>query len=141
MGEGRPAYFSGSTPKMRWPDGRTQGESMDLVKVGAQHICGQRPSGQPTTPTPPEPSQAVDKAYNTEGVELYPEDVDVDGLVSEFSRCFPSRTRPSSRAAFLFSSGGGPISRAAFEATLEKVCSPERPGRDATHTNRGEAGV
>jgi len=58
MGEGRPAYFSGSTPKMRWPDGRAQGESMDLVKVGAQHICGQRPSGQPTSPHPhPNPTR------------------------------------------------------------------------------------
>ena len=32
-GPGRkPPYWSGQTPQMRWPDGRTQGESMDLVR-------------------------------------------------------------------------------------------------------------
>ena len=28
----RPSYYSGQTPQMKWPDGRTQGESMDLVE-------------------------------------------------------------------------------------------------------------
>lgn len=27
----RPSYFAGQTPQMRWPEGKTQGESMDLV--------------------------------------------------------------------------------------------------------------
>lgn len=32
-GGGRPSYFGGQTPQMKWPDGRTQGESMDLVEA------------------------------------------------------------------------------------------------------------
>ena len=32
-GGGRPSYFGGQTPQMKWPDGRTQGESYDLVQA------------------------------------------------------------------------------------------------------------
>ena len=41
--------------------------------------------------------------------------------MDQFSQCFPKNTRPSSRAAFLFSSGGETLSRKEFEDTLDKT--------------------
>ena len=32
-GGGRPGWFGGTTPRVRWPDGREQGESLDIVKA------------------------------------------------------------------------------------------------------------
>lgn len=73
----KPPYFSGQTPQIKWPNGRIQGESMDLV-------------------------HEVDVRYG--GGILYPiskEDY-VTELSDKFRKIFPSQSRPSSRAAFLF---------------------------------------
>ena len=94
-GPGRkPSWWSGSTPQMVWPDGRRQGESMDLVKE-------------------------VDERYG--GGRLYPASLGgrVDEAADAFRRTFPSGSRPSSRAAFLFGWSGDPLSRSEFERVLE----------------------
>jgi hypothetical protein len=79
-GGGRPSYYSGSTPQLRWPDGRTQGESLDLMR-------------------------ALEKAY-PDSTPLWPPDgvdaSDVDEMVRKWKMTFPRSARPSSRAAFLF---------------------------------------
>lgn len=77
----KPPYWGGQTPQMRWEDGRNQGESMDLVRE-------------------------VDKRYG--GESLYPSDItnDVINKAREFQKIFPSKSRPSSRAAFLFGWSG-----------------------------------
>lgn len=95
-GPGRkPPYWSGQTPQMRWPDGRTQGESMDLVRE-------------------------IDTRY---GNMLYPPDMknDVINKCREFKRIFPSKSRPSSRAAFLFGWSGEPLWKSEFESVLHKT--------------------
>ena len=98
-GGGRPSYFSGSTPQMRWADGRMQGESLDLVK-------------------------ALDKLY-PEATPLWPpEGVDtgaVNAMISAFKGTFPRSARPSSRAAFLFSWDGDALPRATFETVLSRT--------------------
>ncbi|KAL7427621.1 hypothetical protein ACHAXH_000641 [Discostella pseudostelligera] len=96
----RPAYFAGQTPQMRWPsDGRIQGESMDLV-------------------------QEVNKWYcEHDDVKLYPEAIknDVINKARMFQTIFPSKSRPSSRAAFLFSWSGEPLWKSEFESVLHKT--------------------
>lgn len=93
-GGGRPSYFAGTTPQMRWPDGRMQGESLDLMRdLDAAY------------PDPP----------------LLFENADVDSYISQFRNIFPSRARPSSRAAFLFQGNGDPLWRGVFEETLQKT--------------------
>jgi len=100
MGGRRPSYFNGQTPQIRWGDGRTQGESMDLVRD-------------------------LDLAYPDCGPVLYPDDdqsvrVLVEEVVSKFRSVFP-RARPSSRAAFLFDYNGDPLFRSEFERVLSET--------------------
>lgn len=93
-GPGRkPPYFAGQTPQMRWPDGGTQGESMDLVRE-------------------------VDKRYG--GGTLYPESIESEVInkIRAFGNTFPSNARPSSRAAFLFGWSGEPLWKSDFESVL-----------------------
>ena len=59
-GGGRPSYYSGSTPKMRWADGRTQGESLDLVK----DLDGAYPDSPAIWPPPGVEATAVDSMVN-----------------------------------------------------------------------------
>ncbi|KAL3799765.1 hypothetical protein HJC23_010415 [Cyclotella cryptica] len=91
----RPSYFSGQTPQMRWADGKTQGESMDLVR----------------------------EIYKTYGAA--DEGGDESKLVWEksemFRRIFPSKSRPSSRAAFLFGWNGEPLWKTEFERVLSQT--------------------
>ncbi|EJK71359.1 hypothetical protein THAOC_07216 [Thalassiosira oceanica] len=94
-GPGRkPGWWSGTTPQVVWPDGRRQGESMDLVRE-------------------------VDERYG--GGRLYPPSLGgrVDEMADAFRGTFPSGSRPSSRAAFLFSWTGEPLFRSEFERVLE----------------------
>jgi len=96
-GPGRkPPYWRGNTPQMRWPDGTNQNESMDLV-------------------------QAVDKRFGNN--MLYPKDIknDVINKAREFQNIFPSGSRPSSRAAFLFGWSGDPLFKSEFESILLKT--------------------
>ena len=97
-GPGRkPSWWSGTTPQVVWPDGRRQGESMDLVRE-------------------------VDERYGGERLErLYPPSLGgrVDEMADAFRRTFPSGSRPSSRAAFLFGWSGEPLFRSEFERVLE----------------------
>ncbi|KAL7540908.1 hypothetical protein ACHAXR_010466 [Thalassiosira sp. AJA248-18] len=96
-GPGRkPSYFSGQTPQMRWPDGSVQGESLDLV-------------------------QEVDTRYG--GGSLYPESIknDVINKARMFGKIFPSKSRPSSRAAFLFGWDGEPLWKSEFESVLSNT--------------------
>jgi len=81
---------------MRWPDGTTQGESMDLV-------------------------EEVDARYGN-GI-LYPEYIksDVINKARQFQNIFPSKSRPSSRAAFLFDWGGEPLWKSEFESVLSET--------------------
>jgi glutathione S-transferase len=88
----RPSYFCGQTPQLRWPSGKQQGESMDLVKE-------------------------LDAKYNY-GRLFEPTDVDVK--INAFRNIFPL-ARPSSRAAFLFQYNGEPLWRGTFEKTLEET--------------------
>ena len=91
----RPSYFGGSTPQMRWDDGQMQGESMDLVRQ-------------------------VHDRYPNDGMDLYPEDCknQVINVSRAFDSIFPSRSRPSSRAAFLFRYNGEPLWKNEFETVL-----------------------
>lgn len=89
-GPGRkPPYFSGQTPQMRWPEGRIQGESMDLVREVNERFGG----------------------------NLYPS-ADVTETADQFRKIFPSKSRPSSRAAFLFGWSGEPLWKSEFERVL-----------------------
>jgi glutathione S-transferase len=88
----RPSYYGGQTPQLRWPNGKQQGESMDLVKE-------------------------LDARYNNG--RLYQAN-DVDEKINAFRNIFP-RARPSSRAAFLFQYNGEPLWRSTFEQTLEET--------------------
>ena len=93
-GGGRPSYFSGQTPQMKWHDtGRIQGESMDLVNE-------------------------IDKKYYD--CSLKSNDKQVQDLVSQFRNIFP-RARPSSRAAYLFQYNGEPLWKSTFETTLKET--------------------
>lgn len=94
-GGGRPSYYAGQTPQMRWPDGRTQGESMDLVRE-------------------------VDERYPEHGVRLYPRggEDEVESMIRAWSSTFPKKSRPSSRAAYLFDWSGEPLWKSEFERVL-----------------------
>lgn len=90
----KPSYFSGQTPQIRWPEGNIQGESMDLVRE-------------------------VNDRY---GGNLYPSSVgDVDDKVNQFRNVFPKKSRPSSRAAFLFGWSGEPLWKSEFESVLSET--------------------
>ncbi|GMI14660.1 hypothetical protein TrVE_jg1550 [Triparma verrucosa] len=93
---GRPSWYSGTTPQAMI-EGDKITESLDIVKR-IDAFKGQTEN----TPT------------------LYPKDKDknVDEVISLFKDVFPKFTRPSSRAAFLFRSGGMPVERKTFERTL-----------------------
>lgn len=92
-GPGRkPPYFSGQTPQMRWPEGRIQGESMDLVRDVNERFGG----------------------------NLYPS-ADVTETADQFRKIFPSKSRPSSRAAFLFGWSGEPLWKSEFERVLSET--------------------
>jgi glutathione S-transferase len=93
-GGARPPYFTGQTPQLRWPDGRTQGESMDLIAV-----------------------MDADVNYG-ERYSLRTNDPQVHDAIQAFRRTFPRGARPSSRAAFLFQANGDPLSRSVFQETL-----------------------
>ena len=97
MGGGRPSWYRGSTPQIMWPDGNTQGESMDLVKK----LDDFYPETRPLWP-PHGGSSAAEVAE----------------MVNGFRHAFPSNARPSSRAAFLFSYDG-PLPRSTFERCLD----------------------
>jgi glutathione S-transferase len=75
---------------MRWENGRTQGESMDLVNE-------------------------IDKRF-ADG-RLQSDSSTVQDIVRQFSKIFP-RARPSSRAAYLFQYNGEPLWESVFEQTL-----------------------
>ena len=96
MGSGRPSWYTGQTPQVKWADGTPQSESMDIVK-------------------------SLDERYPTDGLSLYPDESEVNYLIAQFKSIFPRNTRPSSRAAFLFYSSGSPVFRSEFEDTLTKT--------------------
>ena len=100
-GGGRPAYFGGQTPQLRWPDGRTQGESMDIVRD-------------------------LDEFYGDDpryGPRLYPpgREGEVESMVGAFRKTFPRQSRPSSRAAFLFGWDSEPLWKSEFERVLSET--------------------
>lgn len=86
----RPSYFGGQTPQMKWPDGRVQGESMDLVdRLDQDYAC-----------------------------QLQSDQANVQDCISQFRNIFP-RARPSSRAAYLFQYNGEPLWKSTFHETLQ----------------------
>jgi glutathione S-transferase len=89
----RPSYFGGQTPQMKWPNGKTQGESSDLV-------------------------HALDQQYGKN--QLQSDSSQVNDIVNQFGTIFP-RARPSSRAAFLFQYNGEPLWKSTFEQTLRQT--------------------
>jgi glutathione S-transferase len=95
---GRPSWYSGDTPQMRWQDGKSQSESMDLVRE-------------------------VDKRFDGGHVTLYPDDIanEVINKVRAFRDIFPRGARPSSRAAFLFRYDGEPLWKNEFEKVLRET--------------------
>jgi glutathione S-transferase len=95
MGAGRPSWFSGTTPGIRWKDGSQQGESLDII-------------------------YKLDEMYPNNSLQS--ENLEVKALISAFKATFPRNTRPSSRAAFLFAYGSDmPLFRSEFTAVLEKT--------------------
>ena len=93
----RPSYFAGQTPQIRWEDGSTMGESMDLVRQ-------------------------INTQYEG-SVDLYPDSIrnEVINKIRSFDAIFPKRTRPSSRAAFLFRYDGEPLWKNEFEKVLRET--------------------
>lgn len=93
---GRPSWYSGDTPQMRWENGKIQSESMDLVRE-------------------------VDKRFGNNSIRLYPQAIENQVLnkIQAFKKIFPSRARPSSRAAFLFRFDGEPLWKSEFEKVLK----------------------
>mmetsp|Transcript_122 Transcript_122/g.188 ORF Transcript_122/g.188 Transcript_122/m.188 type:complete len:471 (+) Transcript_122:73-1485(+) len=90
----RPSYYGGQTPQLKWPNGRTQGESMDLV-------------------------HALIEEYSSTNTDILMETSDdVQHCINQFRNIFP-KARPSSRAAFLFQWNGDPLWKSTFEQTLE----------------------
>ena len=86
---------------MKWEDGSTQSESMDLVRE-------------------------IDRRYPDTGEPLYPKDIEnevINKAERAFKNIFPKRSRPSSRAAFLFRYDGSPLWKNEFEATLRDTDS------------------
>ena len=96
-GGGRPSWYSGDTPQVRWPDGTRQKESLDVVKA----LDAAFPDVLPLWPPAGADAAAVSAA------------------VSAFRATFPRNARPSSRAAFLFEWDGDPLPRSTFERTLD----------------------
>jgi len=96
-GGGRPSWYSGETPQIRWADGSTQKESLDIVRA----LDAKYPETPPLWPPAGHDAAAVAEA------------------VAAFRQTFPRGARPSSRAAFLFQGGGGALPRSTFEATLD----------------------
>ena len=96
-GGGRPSYYGGGqTPQLKWPDGKTQGESYDLV-------------------------QALDATYGNNLLQCdATSNKQVNDCVNQFRTIFP-RARPSSRAAYLFQYNGEPLGRSTFETTLQQT--------------------
>jgi len=82
---------------VRWPDGKQQKESLDVVKA----LDAAFPDTAPLWPPAGTDAAAVGAA------------------VSAFRATFPRNARPSSRAAFLFEWDGDPLPRSAFESTLD----------------------
>ena len=112
----RPSYYSGQTPQIRWEDGSTQGESMDLVrKINSKYHGG-----------------GVDTELN-----LYPEEIqnEVINKIRDFEQIYPKRTRPSSRAAFLFCYDGEPLWKNEFEKVLRET--NELLGQTSSSKNNG----
>lgn len=100
MGRGRPDWYDGSTPQMKFPnDDRVKGESLDLIKTVDAY------AQQCSSPSP---------------IQLYPSGLEkqVQGRIDDFTRTFPRNTRPSSRGAFLSSNYGELLSKAEFEKVL-----------------------
>ena len=97
-GGGRPAWYSGQTPQVKWDDGTTMGESMDIVK----RLDREYPDSRPL--------------YPPEGASMS----DVASMIRAFRGAFPSNAKPSSRAAYLFTYSG-PLSRADFEKALDNT--------------------
>jgi len=96
---GRPSWYGGNTPQMKWEDGSTQSESMDLVRE-------------------------IDRRYPDVGMCLYPDDIQsevINKAERAFRNIFPKRARPSSRAAFLFRGDGSPLWKNEFETTLQET--------------------
>lgn len=94
---GRPSWYSGDTPQIQWhDDGSVQSESMDLVRE-------------------------ISKRTSDDDSKLYPKDIESEVInkVRAFNQIFPSRTRPSSRAAFLFRFDGEPLWKNEFEKVLK----------------------
>jgi len=95
---GRPNWYGGNTPQMKWEDGRVQSESMDLVRE-------------------------LDKRYDGQ-MQLYPEEI-LNEVINKseraFRNIFPRKARPSSRAAFLFRYDGSPLWKNEFEKTLRET--------------------
>jgi len=97
----KPSYFAGQTPQIKWEDGSTQGESMDLVR-------------------------AIDEKYPTYGPSLYhPKGINneeiIESKIQAFRSIFPRQARPSSRAAFLFNYNGEPLFKSEFERVLNDM--------------------
>eukprot|EP00403_Amphidinium_massartii_P010395 CAMPEP_0178422310 /NCGR_PEP_ID=MMETSP0689_2-20121128/27105_1 /TAXON_ID=160604 /ORGANISM="Amphidinium massartii, Strain CS-259" /LENGTH=461 /DNA_ID=CAMNT_0020043865 /DNA_START=8 /DNA_END=1389 /DNA_ORIENTATION=- len=89
----RPGWYGGQTPQVQWQPRERQGESLDIIRE-------------------------LEDKYPDSGIALWPWDEAVTELVNSFRKIFPQRSRPSSRAAFLFDQSG-PIWRSTFEATLD----------------------
>ena len=82
---------------MRWADGKTQGESLDLVEALDEKF----PDSPPLWPPPGVDAGAVNR------------------MVSAWKGTFPRSSRPSSRAAFLFGYDGDPLPLSTFKQTLK----------------------
>ena len=97
-GGGRPSWYGGQTPQIQWCNGKTMGESMDIVK----RLDIEYPESR--------------QLYPPEGVSMS----DVASMISAFRGAFPSNAKPSSRAAYLFTYSG-PLSRSDFERALDNT--------------------
>jgi len=93
----RPGYYAGQTPQLRWANGKTQSESMDLVSSLIESY--------------PSPSLSCDDNHQ------------IQNAIRAFRDIFPRNSRPSSRAAFLFSYSGDPLPKSEFERVLSDTDS------------------
>jgi glutathione S-transferase len=98
----RPSYFSGQTPQIQWPGGGAssknqprQGESTDLVR-------------------------RIFKDYGNNPAVVTNQERH-DACIGMWSEIMPRRSRPSSRAAFLFQSNGEPLGESQLRETLRGV--------------------
>ncbi|GAB5361155.1 hypothetical protein AAMO2058_000689500 [Amorphochlora amoebiformis] len=90
---------SGSTPAVRWDDGKYQTESMDIAFELEKRY-----------PSPLFPSLLPSGLSKEE----------CGRKINDVNKLFPKNTRPSSRSAYLFK-GGGIVPKAEFEATLDGI--------------------